>query len=541
MLTNQGDFTPAAANITPGAAAARLSATLSASLGLQNGAFPNLSLHSMYQNVASSLNSSLNSLARSNSHPPATTPASTDSSANIGRNAGSFTPPMLLANTSVDPSMHTKDEKQPGSGAPSLQQLKLEHSLSMSSLPQYPDLSSENGDKLKVQRRVCFSPVHGNEKTNDAARTKKRRPTMRRSISKKQRSKKSRLSSPPSSAEAESESQYSSSDSTKQAARLSGRWTTQEHDRFLEGLRKFGKDWRNIAMHIGTRNYVQTRTHAQKYFKKVAKVKRGMGEEIPVELMSTANNGKKWDFAEGKEGEGDVEGSRCLESGDNAKRDNSASFGTQNMIINNAQSGPAAALVATHGMSVGEEEKGCSGSTPNARHCVAAAAGMQQLRNGLSGVSVGGGSLDNRNGAGNGNMSGEAGGGGAVSASSGSKGLAQVMGQTSGTNQGRGTFPVSQALGAPFSGLLPALANAYSFMNMPMNALNPFLGLNGLNQNGFPYLAASNLDLLVGNNVKNGALNVSTNAGTSASASSNANPAPITTSTANKTVNTQKI
>jgi len=50
-----------------------------------------------------------------------------------------------------------------------------------------------------------------------------------------------------------------------------GRWTNAEHALFLEGLRTFGKAWKKIALLIKTRTVIQVRTHAQKYFLKVAK------------------------------------------------------------------------------------------------------------------------------------------------------------------------------------------------------------------------------------------------------------------------------
>ena len=50
-----------------------------------------------------------------------------------------------------------------------------------------------------------------------------------------------------------------------------GRWTRQEHQRFLEGLQKFGKEWKKVAAYVKSRTVVQTRTHAQKYFQKVTK------------------------------------------------------------------------------------------------------------------------------------------------------------------------------------------------------------------------------------------------------------------------------
>ena len=50
-----------------------------------------------------------------------------------------------------------------------------------------------------------------------------------------------------------------------------GRWTNEEHEAFLDGLNTFGKEWKQIADFIQTRTVVQIRTHAQKYFQKLAK------------------------------------------------------------------------------------------------------------------------------------------------------------------------------------------------------------------------------------------------------------------------------
>lgn len=52
----------------------------------------------------------------------------------------------------------------------------------------------------------------------------------------------------------------------KSSIKLGGRWTDAGHRRFLEGLKKFGKDWRLIEEYIGTRSCSQIRSHAQKYF-----------------------------------------------------------------------------------------------------------------------------------------------------------------------------------------------------------------------------------------------------------------------------------
>ena len=41
-----------------------------------------------------------------------------------------------------------------------------------------------------------------------------------------------------------------------------GRWEPDEHERFLEALRKYAKDWTMIEMHVGTRDVTNIRAHA---------------------------------------------------------------------------------------------------------------------------------------------------------------------------------------------------------------------------------------------------------------------------------------
>jgi SHAQKYF class myb-like DNA-binding protein len=49
-----------------------------------------------------------------------------------------------------------------------------------------------------------------------------------------------------------------------------GRWSSLEHQRFLQGLVLHGgKNWRKIAAHVQTRTVVQVRTHAQKHDKRL--------------------------------------------------------------------------------------------------------------------------------------------------------------------------------------------------------------------------------------------------------------------------------
>lgn len=49
------------------------------------------------------------------------------------------------------------------------------------------------------------------------------------------------------------------------------RWSEAEHERFLEAIQLYGRSWRQIQEHIGTKTAVQIRSHAQKFFSKLAR------------------------------------------------------------------------------------------------------------------------------------------------------------------------------------------------------------------------------------------------------------------------------
>ena len=78
----------------------------------------------------------------------------------------------------------------------------------------------------------------------------------------------------------------------------SGRWTDQEHQRFLRGLNVYGKDWKKISAYIETRDREQTRTHAQKYFRKIARLCEKHDADVPADLLSTAKDDRPWEYGE---------------------------------------------------------------------------------------------------------------------------------------------------------------------------------------------------------------------------------------------------
>uniref|UniRef100_A0AAV1V6U2 Uncharacterized protein n=1 Tax=Peronospora matthiolae TaxID=2874970 RepID=A0AAV1V6U2_9STRA len=59
--------------------------------------------------------------------------------------------------------------------------------------------------------------------------------------------------------------------------RAVGVWSSEEHDRFLEGLKHYPQGpWKAITKFVGTRSVRQVQTHAQKYQEKVSRRLHGM-------------------------------------------------------------------------------------------------------------------------------------------------------------------------------------------------------------------------------------------------------------------------
>jgi SHAQKYF class myb-like DNA-binding protein len=81
-------------------------------------------------------------------------------------------------------------------------------------------------------------------------------------------------------------------------AEHTGRWTRQEHERFLTALKRYGKEWKKVAAMVRTRTVVQTRTHAQKYFQKLQK-QMATGVNLETALEMTMDDS---DYESGEEG-----------------------------------------------------------------------------------------------------------------------------------------------------------------------------------------------------------------------------------------------
>ncbi|KAL2250587.1 protein REVEILLE 8 [Sesamum indicum] len=56
-------------------------------------------------------------------------------------------------------------------------------------------------------------------------------------------------------------------------------WSEEEHDKFLEALQLFDRDWKKIEDFVGSKTVIQIRSHAQKYFLKVQK--NGTAAHVP--------------------------------------------------------------------------------------------------------------------------------------------------------------------------------------------------------------------------------------------------------------------
>ena len=69
-----------------------------------------------------------------------------------------------------------------------------------------------------------------------------------------------------------------------------GRWSIEEHKRFIRGIVKYGKNWERVKNEVQTRSDIQIRSHAQKFYKKLKKCKN---EQLGIDFtLDTINNFK---------------------------------------------------------------------------------------------------------------------------------------------------------------------------------------------------------------------------------------------------------
>ena len=51
-----------------------------------------------------------------------------------------------------------------------------------------------------------------------------------------------------------------------------GKWTDEEHEKFIEGILNYGNEWKKVQQIIKTRSSTQARSHAQKFFLRIKKL-----------------------------------------------------------------------------------------------------------------------------------------------------------------------------------------------------------------------------------------------------------------------------
>ncbi len=77
----------------------------------------------------------------------------------------------------------------------------------------------------------------------------------------------------------------------------SGRWSEEEHQKFIEGILEYGNEWKKVQKIIKTRSSTQARSHAQKFFLRIKKsifekkknkneeIKKGKEKNIDTEII----------------------------------------------------------------------------------------------------------------------------------------------------------------------------------------------------------------------------------------------------------------
>jgi SHAQKYF class myb-like DNA-binding protein len=61
-----------------------------------------------------------------------------------------------------------------------------------------------------------------------------------------------------------------------------GRWSSEEHQKFIEAMFLYGNEWKRVQQHIKTRSSTQARSHAQKFFIRLRKKFLDDGEDLVI-------------------------------------------------------------------------------------------------------------------------------------------------------------------------------------------------------------------------------------------------------------------
>ena len=78
-----------------------------------------------------------------------------------------------------------------------------------------------------------------------------------------------------------------------------GRWTEDEHSKFIKGILEYGNDWKMVQKIIKTRSSTQARSHAQKFFLKINKIVKSQSlQSNPETLLKCIYNSNE-NFNEG--------------------------------------------------------------------------------------------------------------------------------------------------------------------------------------------------------------------------------------------------
>ena len=74
----------------------------------------------------------------------------------------------------------------------------------------------------------------------------------------------------------------------------SGRWTDEEHIKFINGMLEYGNEWKLVQKIIKTRTSTQARSHAQKFFLKIKNsIKKKELITEPEEMLNYIFNSDK--------------------------------------------------------------------------------------------------------------------------------------------------------------------------------------------------------------------------------------------------------